>query len=188
MPQSTRTWLDMMDAAKEMAEKEEDDDHPVAGGYSFESVYFLDEMRMLRSSLAAIPPHLHMMRHTYRYYLNITCSILVNNVTISGRSTKFWQQKSFYDTSLALQVGQHCTALYCILYCTSLYCTVLQVGQHIIRECVVRCRNYRVSTRSPVYIMIRVVFTLFILLSVLGKPVTTGEGAQTLCQRKIAMR
>ena len=125
MPQSTRTWLDMMDAAKEMAEKEEDDDHPVAGGYSFESVYFLDEMKMLRSSLAAIPPHLHMMRHTYRYLLNITCSILVNNVTISGRSTKFWQQKSFYDTSLALQVGQHCTALYCILYCTSLYCTVL---------------------------------------------------------------
>ena len=74
MPQSTRTWLDMMDAAKELAEKEEDDDHPVAGGYSFESVYFLDEMKMLRSSLAAIPTHLHMMRHAYRYCLLLAAS------------------------------------------------------------------------------------------------------------------
>ena len=77
----------------------------------------------------------------------------MNNVTISDRSTKFWQQKSFYDTSLALQVGEHCT----VLYCTVLYCTVLQVGQHIIRECVVRCRNYRVSTRSSVTIMIMII-------------------------------
>ena len=72
----------------------------------------------------------------------------MNNVTISERSTKFWQQKSFYDTSLALQVGERCTVL---------YCTVLQVGQHIIRECVVRCRNYRVSTRSSVTIMIMII-------------------------------
>ena len=43
------------------------------------------------------------------------------------------------------------------MYCAVLYCTVLQVGQHIIRECVVRCRNYRVSTRSSVTIMIMII-------------------------------
>ena len=77
---------------------------------------------MLEYSIFSIPPHLHMMRHTYRCSGGKSATNICDYLLL--RSTKLWQKKSFYDTS-----------------------TALLLGQHKVQKCLVNCRKVPVSPR-----------------------------------------